>query len=288
MKGIVLAGGSGTRLWPVTYAVSKQLLPLYDKPLIYYPISTLMLAGIRDIIVITTPHDAAAFQKLLGDGRQFGVNFEYLTQPRPEGLAQAFLIAEKNLANSKCALVLGDNLFYGVGLGAHLQKYTDIKGGQIFAYKVSDPERYGIVEFDKSNKVISIEEKPNAPKSPYAVPGLYFYDQEIVEIAKMIKPSARGELEITSINQAYLEVGKLSVSILPRGTVWLDTGTFESLHDATSYVRTIEERQGNKIGCLEEIAYQLGWISKEQLFALAKTYKGGKYGKYLELIASEN
>jgi glucose-1-phosphate thymidylyltransferase len=287
VKGIVLAGGSGTRLWPITHAVSKQLLPVYDKPLIYYPISTLMLAGIRDIVVITTPQDASAFQRLLGDGSRFGVNFEYLTQPSPDGLAQAFLLAEKSLRNSKCALVLGDNIFHGVGLGTQLQKYSDLEGGQIFAYKVSDPERYGIVEFDESNKVVSLEEKPKKPKSSFAVPGLYFYDEDVVEIAKSIKPSARGELEITSVNQAYLDLGKLNVTVLPRGTVWLDTGTFSSLHDATSYVRAIEERQGTKIACLEEVAFQLGWISREELLTHALTFNGGKYGKYLELIASE-
>ncbi len=287
MKGIVLAGGSGTRLWPITHAVSKQLLPVYDKPLIYYPISTLMLAGIKEIVIITTPQDASAFQRLLGDGSRFGVNFEYLTQPSPDGLAQAFLLAEKSLRNSKCALVLGDNIFHGVGLGTQLQKYSDLQGGQIFAYKVSDPERYGIVEFDESNKVISLEEKPKKPKSSFAVPGLYFYDEDVVEIAKSIKPSARGELEITSINQVYLESGKLNVTVLPRGTVWLDTGTFSSLHDATSYVRAIEERQGTKLACLEEVAFQLGWISREELLTLAHTFNGGRYGKYLELVASE-
>lgn len=287
MKGIVLAGGSGTRLWPITHAVSKQLLPVYDKPLIYYPISTLMLAGIKEIIIITTPQDASAFQRLLGDGSRFGVDFEYLTQPSPDGLAQAFLLAEKSLRNSKCALVLGDNIFHGVGLGTQLQKYSDLDGGQIFAYKVSDPKRYGIVEFNESNNVISLEEKPKIPKSSFAVPGLYFYDEDVVEIAKSIGPSARGELEITSVNQVYLELGKLNVTVLPRGTVWLDTGTFSSLHDATSYVKAIEERQGIKIACLEEIAYQLGWISREELLTHAKTFNGEKYGKYLELIALE-
>ncbi|MEI6406009.1 MAG: glucose-1-phosphate thymidylyltransferase RfbA [Actinomycetes bacterium] len=287
MKGIVLAGGTGSRLWPVTKGVSKQLVPVYDKPLIFYPISTLMMAGIRDIIVITTPEDQTSFQRLLGDGSSFGINIKYEVQPSPDGLAQAFLIAEKHIEGRKCALVLGDNLFYGPGLGSQLTQFAQIEGAQIFAYRVSDPERYGVVEFGGDGKAISIEEKPVHPKSSYAIPGLYFYDENILEIARAVKPSARGELEISSVNQTYLERGNLHVSILPRGTAWLDTGTFTSLHDASSYVRALEERQGTKISCLEEIAFRHGWISKSELLDLAAAYKSSPYGAYLYMVANE-
>ena len=287
MKGIVLAGGTGSRLWPVTLGVSKQLLPVYDKPLIHYPISTLMNAGIREIVIITTPEDQSSFQRLLGDGSRLGLKFIYEVQASPDGLAQAFLIAEKHIAGQKCALVLGDNLFQGPGLGAQLKAFSGVDGAQIFAYRVSDPERYGVVEFDISGKAISLEEKPTQLKSHFAVPGLYFYDEDILDIARSVKPSARGELEITSVNQAYLDLGKLNVSVLPRGTAWLDTGTFASLHDASSYVRALEDRQGTKISCLEEISFHNAWITKSELLEIAKSYKGGPYGVYLEMVASE-
>ncbi len=284
MKGIILAGGSGTRLHPLTIAVSKQLMPVYDKPMIYYPLSTLMLAGIKDILIITTPHDAEGFKKLLGDGSQIGCNFQYAVQPSPDGLAQAFIIGKAFIGKDKVALVLGDNIFFSAGLSALLQANNDPDGGVVFAYHVSDPERYGVVAFDKEMKAISIEEKPTAPKSNYAVPGLYFYDNEVVQIAENIKPSPRGELEITDINRVYLEKGKLKVGVLQRGTAWLDTGTFESLMQAGQFVQVVEERQGLKIGCIEEVAYRMGFLDKAGLEREAtKTLKSG-YGKYLMSI----
>jgi len=284
MKGIILAGGSGTRLHPLTIAVSKQLMPVYDKPMIYYPLSTLMLAGIKDILIITTPHDAEGFRKLLGDGSQIGCNFQYAVQPSPDGLAQAFIIGKEFIGNDKVALVLGDNIFFSAGLSALLQANNNPDGGVVFAYHVSDPERYGVVEFDKEMKAISIEEKPTTPKSNYAVPGLYFYDNEVVHIAENIKPSPRGELEITDINRVYLEKGKLKVGVLQRGTAWLDTGTFESLMQAGQFVQVVEERQGLKIGCIEEVAYRMGFLDKAGLEReAAKTLKSG-YGKYLMSI----
>jgi glucose-1-phosphate thymidylyltransferase len=282
MKGIILAGGTGSRLWPITHGVSKQLLPIFDKPLIYYPIATLMLAGIRDIAIITTPQDQSSFVKLLGSGENYGVNFEYLVQDKPEGLAQAFVIGESYIGKEKVALILGDNLFYGQGLGGKLSQFSNLKGAQIFAYKVKDPERYGVVEFDMTGRVLSIEEKPPQPKSFYAVPGLYFYDNKVIEIAKNIKPSARGELEITAVNDEYLKLDQLMVNILDRGTVWLDTGTFESLHDASTYVKVIEERQWMKIACLEEIAWKSGWITTAQLDEIVHSYGSSPFGKYLE------
>jgi len=285
--GIVLAGGAGTRLWPLTRGVSKQLLPVFDKPLIHYPIATLMSAGIRDIVIITTPFDAPNFRRLLGDGSHLGISFTYLTQSSPDGLAQAFVIAENHINGQKSALILGDNLFHGTGLGSQLGKFRNVEGAQIFATRVADPSRYGIVEFNNSGQVISVEEKPKSPKSSYAIPGLYFYDEEVSEIAKSVKPSSRGELEITSVNEVYLNRGKLNVDILPRGTAWLDTGTFDSLHDASSYVRVLEARQGIKIACLEEIAYRNGWISKSQLLELAGTYKDEVYSRYLATLPGD-
>lgn len=281
MKGIILAGGSGTRLHPLTLAVSKQLMPVYDKPMIYYPLSILMMAGIKEILIITTPHDNASFKKLLGDGNQLGCRFEYAVQESPDGLAQAFIIGEEFIGEDKVALVLGDNIFYGSGLPKLLQSNTDPDGGIIYAYRVSDPERYGVVEFDTDMNALSIEEKPISPKSNYAVPGLYFYDNSVVEIAKNLKPSPRGELEITDVNKEYLKRGNLKVSILDRGTAWLDTGTFESLMQAGQFVQVIEERQGFKISCIEEIAYRMKFISKDQLEKIASPLVKSGYGQYL-------
>ncbi|KAA9331845.1 glucose-1-phosphate thymidylyltransferase RfbA [Adhaeribacter soli] len=287
MKGIILAGGSGTRLHPLTLAVSKQLMPVYDKPMIYYPLSILMMAGIREILIISTPHDMPLFQKLLGDGKSLGCRFAYAVQEEPNGLAQAFVIGEDFIGNDKVALVLGDNIFYGNGLGELLMRNSDPEGGVIFAYHVQDPERYGVVTFDADNTVLSIEEKPLAPKSNYAVPGLYFYDNSVIEIARNLKPSARGEYEITDINQEYLRRGTLKVGILGRGTAWLDTGTFNSLLQAANFVQIIEERQGLKIGCIEEVAYRMSFITAEELRALAKPLVKSGYGEYLLHLAED-
>ena len=281
MKGIILAGGSGTRLHPLTLAMSKQMMPVYDKPMIYYPLSCLMMAGIKDILIISTPHDLPHFQKLLGDGKNLGCNFEYKVQEQPNGLAQAFVIGADFIGQDKVALILGDNIFFGSGLAELLQSNNNPDGGVVYAYHVSDPERYGVVEFDENKKAISIEEKPAQPKSSYAVPGLYFYDNSVVEIAKNIAPSARGEYEITDVNKVYLQQGKLKVSILNRGTAWLDTGTFASLMQAGQFVQVIEERQNLKIGCIEEVAYRMGYINKEQLHAIAQPLAKSGYGEYL-------
>ena len=281
MKGIILAGGSGTRLHPLTLAISKQLMPIYDKPMIYYPLSTLMLAGIKDILIISTPHDLPLFERLLGDGKSLGCNFQYAVQEIPNGLAQAFVIGEEFIGQDSVALILGDNIFYGTGLHRTLLDSNNPEGGIVFAYHVTDPNRYGVVEFDKENKVISIEEKPEKPKSNFAVPGIYFYDNDVVKIAKNLKPSARGEYEITDINKEYLKRGKLHVSTLNRGTAWLDTGTFQSLLQAQQFVQVIEERQGLKIGCIEEIAYLKGFISEDQLKQIAKPLLKSGYGEYL-------
>jgi glucose-1-phosphate thymidylyltransferase len=284
MKGIILAGGSGTRLYPLTIAVSKQLMPVYDKPMVYYPLSTLMLAGIREILIITTPEDQPAFKKLLGDGSAIGCRFEYVIQPRPEGLAQAFILGADFIGSDPVALVLGDNIFYGSGMGTLLRNKVNPDGAVVFAYQVHDPERYGVVEFDSNFRVLSIEEKPEQPKSNYAVPGLYFYDNDVVAISKAIKPSHRGELEITDVNRVYLEKGKLEVGVLDRGTAWLDTGTFDSLIEAGEFIEVIEKRQGLKIGCIEEIAYRNGWIDDEQMNKLAALYHKSGYGVYLKKL----
>ncbi|MGL4175183.1 MAG: glucose-1-phosphate thymidylyltransferase RfbA [Dermatophilaceae bacterium] len=281
MKGIVLAGGSGTRLHPITRGISKQLMPVYDKPMIYYPLSTLMMADIREILVITTPEDQAQFERLLGDGSQWGVELSYAAQPRPEGLAQAFVIGADFIGTDSVALVLGDNIFHGAGLGTALRRLTEVRGGHIFAYHVSDPTAYGVVEFTDDGRVLSIEEKPERPRSDYAVPGLYFYDNDVVAIAASLTPSARGELEITAVNDAYLQRGDLAVTVLPRGTAWLDTGTFEGLMDASQFVHVIEARQGYKIGCVEEIAWRAGWVDDDQFRSLAESLDKSGYGRYL-------
>ncbi len=287
MKGIILAGGSGTRLWPITKGISKQLMPIYDKPMVYYPLSTLMMAGIREVLIITTPEYNDQFKALFGDGSQLGMRIEYAVQPSPDGLAEAFIIGEEFIGNDSVALVLGDNIFHGVGLGTNLKKYVDAPGATVFAYHVSQPEVYGVVEFDENFKALSIEEKPSNPKSNYAVPGLYFYDNQVIEIAKTIEPSARGELEISSVNDAYLQRGELNVHVLDRGTAWLDTGTFESMMQASEYVRVIEDRQGFKIGCIEEVAYKNAWITTAELQAMARTLFRSGYGLYLNTLLEE-
>ncbi len=281
MHGIVLAGGTGSRLWPITRGVSKQLLHVYDKPMVHYPIATLMAAGIRKILIITTPEDHDAYKRLLGRGEELGVEFHFKIQDKPRGLAEAFLIGEKFLEEQKCALILGDNIFHGSGLGRQLMDYTNVEGAHIFAYRVADPSQYGVVEFSDSGDVLSIQEKPEMPKSNFAVPGLYFYDQNVVEFAKSVLPSARGELEITSVNNAYLEANNLRVSVLPRGTAWLDTGTVQALHDASSYIKILEDRQGTKVSCLEEVAWRQGWITDDQLSSLAIAYGASPFGKFL-------
>ena len=286
MKGIILAGGSGTRLYPITIGISKQLMPIYDKPMIYYPLSTLMLAGIKEILIITTPDDQSQFKRLLGDGSQWGCDLQYAVQEVPNGLAQAFVIGAEFIGKDPVALILGENIFYGSGFSKQLQQSSDPDGAIIFAYPVSDPERYGVVEFDKDLNAVSLEEKPAKPKSNYAVPGLYFYDNEVVQIAKDLKPGVRGEYEITDVNKIYLNKKKLKVSVLNRGFAWLDTGTFDSLHDASEYVRVIEKRQGFKIGCLEEVAYRMNYIDKKALQQLADKFKKSGYGEYLQMVAS--
>ena len=284
MKGIILAGGTGSRLFPLTTVISKQLLPVYDKPMIYYPLASLMAAGLREILVIVTPRDEASFRALLGDGSQWGMTIDYVVQQKPEGLAQAFILAEKFLAGDKAALILGDNIFHGVGLGTQLKQLTSPDGGVVFAYQVANPSEYGVIEFDESGNVVSIEEKPQSPKSDFAIPGLYFFDEEVVDIAKNVKPSPRGELEITSVMSEYLNRGKLKVEVLPRGTAWLDTGTFNTLHEAGTYVRIIEERQGARVGCVEEVAWRNGWISDDILMTLGQSMLGSGYGMYLQKL----
>jgi len=287
MRGIILAGGSGTRLHPITVGVSKQLVPVYDKPMIYYPLSTLILAGIRDVLVITTPHDAEQFERLLGDGSQFGVSITYAQQPEPNGLAQAFTIGADHIGSEKAALVLGDNIFYGHGLGSQLQSFSDVDGAAVFAYRVADPTAYGVVEFDAAGKAVSLEEKPTHPKSNFAVPGLYFYDNDVIEIARGLKPSARGEYEITDVNRHYLEAGKLQVGVLPRGTAWLDTGTFDSLLDASQFVQTVVHRQGMSIGAPEEVAWRQGFLSDDDLRERAEKLTKSGYGQYLLKVLDE-
>ena len=287
MKGIVLAGGTGSRLWPITRGVSKQLLPVFDKPMIHYPISTLLAAGLREILIITTHEDQPGFQRLLGDGAELGLEFSYVVQPKPEGLAQAFLLGADFLAGDAAALVLGDNIFHGVGLGTRLRHLTDPAGGHVFAYRVANPREYGVVEFAPDGTVLSLVEKPEVPRSNYAVPGLYFYAADVVDVAAGITPSARGELEITAVNEEYLRQGRLSVSVLPRGTAWLDTGSFESLHEATEYVRVLEKRQGMKVGCMEEICWRQGWIDDDQLATLAEPLRKSGYGDYLIRLLDE-
>ena len=286
MKGIILAGGTGSRLWPITKGVSKQLLPVYDKPMIHYPLSTLMAAGLREVLVITTPEDSESFSRLLGDGSAWGMRIDYAVQPRPEGLAQAFLIAETFLAGDQAALILGDNLFYGRGLGRRLATLTDQQGAHVFAYEVADPTEYGVVEFNADGVALSVEEKPARPRSNYAIPGLYFYDETVVDVAKSIQPSARGELEITAVNDHYLRAGSLTVTVLERGTAWLDTGTFRSLQDAGEFVRVMEDRTGTKVGCVEEIAWRNGWVTTDELVALAQPLLKSGYGDYLIRLAS--
>lgn len=284
MKGIILAGGSGTRLYPITKGISKQLMPVYDKPMIYYPLSVLMLAGIREILIITTPEDSDQFKRLLGNGSEFGCSLEFAVQAVPNGLAQAFVIGEKFIGSDKVALILGDNIFYGSGFSKLVYSYNNVEGAAVFAYEVADPERYGVVEFDEHYNAISIEEKPATPKSNYAVPGLYFYDNSVVEIAKNIAPSKRGEYEITDVNRVYLQNGNLKVGVMDRGTAWLDTGTFDSLSDATEFVRVIEKRQGQKIGCIEEVAYRMGFLTRKELMEIASRYEKSGYGQYLKRL----